>query len=75
MKSKMTNRQKVLKKPTFFSIIFRIIRNYIIFSAVVSGIIYAFLIKYTRFDEVQIPSFKSAALAEIEKSVKSTNLT
>ncbi len=71
----MTNRQKVLKKPTFFSIIFRIIRNYIIFSAVVSGIIYAFLIKYTRFDEVQIPSFKSAALAEIEKSVKSTNLT
>ncbi|MBP7651845.1 PASTA domain-containing protein [Candidatus Dependentiae bacterium] len=71
----MANKQKVLRKPTFISIICRIFRNYIIFIALSGIIIYVGFIKYTSFDEVQIPSFHNVALAEVEKSLKSTNLT
>jgi len=74
MVERALKRQKVVAKPTLKNVIFRILKNYFIFITILIVIFYIFLFQYTKSNEIKLVSFKGLPLANVEKSVRSTNV-
>ena len=64
----------VQKKAGLFYMIFRILRNYLIFLAIVFVFFYFMLIRGMRADEVELTSFVNMHISEVQKIVRKTDL-